>query len=106
MRQLSALPHGAPIVTNAPEAVYWQTGRPAYALPAKYSSTSLQHDPRYRDKLAALVQRVRMHHGVIAMFTEVKGRPWQARAAELEREPRLHVIGTAHDGVLLAAIER
>jgi hypothetical protein len=103
MRQLRAYPKGALVVTNAPEAVYLQTGRHARGLPAKYSSTSLQHDPHYRQQLDALVRRVQARGGVVAMFDEVKGRPWQAKAPELERQTDLRVVARAHDGVLLAA---
>jgi hypothetical protein len=105
MRQLSAYPKGTLVVTNAPEAVYLQTGRHARALPAKYSSTSLQHDPHYRRKLDALVRRVRARGGVVAMFDEVKGRPWEAKAPELEHGTSLRVVARARDGVLLAPRE-
>jgi hypothetical protein len=101
MRQLTSLPGDALLVTNAPEAVYLQTGRHAEALPAKYSSTSLQSDSHYPSKLTALLQRVRQEGGVIAMFTEVHGRPWLPKVGELEHGTDLHVLAHAHDGVLL-----
>jgi hypothetical protein len=101
MRDIEALPPGTLVVTNAPEAVYLQTGRAARALPGKYSSTSLRTDVQYPAKLAALLQQVQRDGGVLAMFDEVHGRPWLAKAPELESEPDVSVLARAHDGVLL-----
>jgi hypothetical protein len=101
MRQLASLAPDTPVVTNAPEAVYLQTGRHARSLPVKYSSTSLQHDGHYPQKLTTLLQQVGDEGGVVAMFDEVHGRPWLAKAPELERRPDVRVLVHAHDGVLL-----
>jgi hypothetical protein len=46
-----------------------------------------------------------MRGGVVAMFSAVKGRPWEAKAPELEREPGLRIVARAHDGVVLGAAE-
>jgi hypothetical protein len=102
MRHLEQMPHGTWIVTNAPEAVYLTTGRAARGLPSKYSSTSLVSQPGYPKRLRALIASTAAHHGVIAMFSEVKGRPWLPKAAELERESGLRVIARVSDGELLA----
>jgi hypothetical protein len=102
MRHVETLPRGAWVVTNAPEAVYYQTGRAARGLPSKYSSTSLVRQRDYPRQLDKLVADLRAHGGVIAMFAEVKGRPWLPKASELRDDPRLRVVATTPDGVLLA----
>jgi hypothetical protein len=102
MQHLETLPRGTWIVTNAPEAVYLTTGRAARGLPSKYSSTSLVAQTGYPKRLRALITSTANHHGVIAMFSEVKGRPWLPKAAELERENGLRVVARVSDGELLA----
>jgi hypothetical protein len=102
MRHLDTLPRGTWVVTNAPEAVYLTTGRAARGLPSKYSSTSLVAQAGYPRRLRMLIANTEAHHGVIAMFSEVKGRPWLPKAAELERQSGLRVIARVSDGELLA----
>jgi hypothetical protein len=102
MRDVRALPRSAWIVTNAPEAVYLQTGRPARGLPSKFSSTSLETQSDYARRLDALITDTESHRGVFVMFDEVKGRPWLPRATDLERDPRLRVVARVVDGVVLA----
>jgi hypothetical protein len=102
MRHLKSLPHGAWIVTNAPEAVYLTTGRAARGLPSKYSSTSLVAQSNYPKKLRTLIASTAAHHGVIAMFSEVKGRPWLPKATELEHQSALRVVARFSDGEVLA----
>ncbi|MCU1428876.1 MAG: hypothetical protein JWL83_2876 [Actinomycetia bacterium] len=102
MRQIDGLVKPTWVVTNAPEAVYLQTGREARGLPSKYSSTSLQPESDYPQRLSDLIAKVRAHHGVFAMFDEVKGRPWLPKADELEHHHGLRVVARVADGVLLA----
>jgi hypothetical protein len=105
MRHIDALPAHDQIVTNAPEAVYLQTGRPARGLPSKFSSTSLVRRADYQQQLSALAEHLRAHPGYIAMFDRVKGRPWLPRTEELRADERFRVVATLSDGVLLAADE-
>jgi hypothetical protein len=57
---------------------------------------------RLPKRLRALIASAERHHGVIAMFSEVKGRAWLPNVQELEREGGLRVVARVSDGELLA----
>lgn len=82
---------GAPLYTNAPDAVSFVAGRPSRAIPAEKDYLTGRPNPRYREELDAM-------RGYIAYFDTITfKRSFQPTRAELEAALRLEVV--TQDGV-------
>jgi 4-amino-4-deoxy-L-arabinose transferase-like glycosyltransferase len=96
-----ALPSQRPVYSNAPDALFFLTGRNCYWLPRKWQTWSLKPNPDFEAEVAAAVARLRAGRGVIAFFDTMRQRTYLPRAEEL---PRLFPVqqaavfddGTAH----------
>jgi hypothetical protein len=85
---------GQPLYSNAPDAVYFLTGRPALAIPAKHDYLTGQANPHYADELAAM-------RGYIAYFDAITfKRSFQPSRAELEAARRLEIVAEDNVGTL------
>jgi hypothetical protein len=75
-----------PLYSNAPDAVFFVTGRPALAIPAEKDYLTGEANPRYAEEVAAM-------RGYIAYFEAITfKRSFQPSRAELEAALRLEVV--------------
>lgn len=58
IQAVKALPPEIPIYTNGPEALYVLLGRPVYALPQKFSATTLADNAAYAQRLQAVGEKL------------------------------------------------
>jgi hypothetical protein len=80
-----------PLYSNAPDAVYFVTGRPSMAIPAEKDYLTGNANPRFAEEVASM-------HGYLAYFDAITfKRSFQPTRAELEAALRLEVV--AHDAV-------
>ena len=85
---------GQPLHTNAPDAVFFVTGRPALAIPAEKDYLTGKSNPHYAEEVAAL-------RGYIAYFDAITfKRSFQPSRAELEAALRLEVVAQDAVGTL------
>ncbi len=85
---------GEPLYTNAPDAVFFVTGRPALAIPAEKDYLTGKANPRYAEEVAAM-------RGYIAYFDAITfKRSFQPSRAELEAALRLEVVAQDTVGTL------
>ncbi|MDP1804992.1 MAG: hypothetical protein Q8K72_07495, partial [Acidimicrobiales bacterium] len=83
-----------PLHSNAPDAVFFITGRPALAIPAEKDYLTGEANPRYTEELAAL-------RGYIAYFDAITfKRSFQPARADLEAALRLEVVAQDQVGTL------
>ena len=81
--------------SNAPDAVFFLTGRTSLPIPAKKDYLTGEANPRYADELAAL----RDHHGAVVVYLNVPfRRSFQPSRTELEAALPLQLV--ADDGVV------
>lgn len=85
---------GQPLYSNAPDAVYFATGRPALAVPAEKDYLTGQANPHYAEELAAM-------RGYIAYFDVITfKRSFQPSRAQLEATLRLEIVAQDNVGTL------
>lgn len=97
VRAVRALPAGAEIHTNLPEAVHLLAGRESRLLPPRRSPLSRLPDARFPDALAALACR---RGAYVVLFAHVD-RPHLASARELHAAARLRPVARGRDGAVL-----
>lgn len=81
---IEQLPDGAPLYSNAYDAVYIHTGRATRPLPAKFNPNSLIPYDDYRERLASLRTELARSRGVVIYSQKVsrKTMPTEAELAE------------------------
>jgi hypothetical protein len=85
---------GEPLYSNAPDAVFFVTGRPALAIPAEKDYLTGKANPHYAEELAAV-------SGYIAYFDAITfKRSFQPTRAELEAALPLEVVTQDKVGTL------
>jgi hypothetical protein len=85
---------GEPLYSNAPDAVFFVTGRPALPIPADKDYLTGKSNPHYAEELATL-------RGYIAYFDAITfKRSFQPTRAELEAALRLEVVTQDKVGTL------
>ena len=83
-----------PLYTNAPDAVYFVTGRPSLAVPAEKDYLTGQANPRFAEEVAAM-------RGYLAYFDAITfKRSFQPTRAELEASLRLEIVAQDPVGTL------
>ena len=83
-----------PLYSNAPDAAFFVTGRPALAIPVEKDYLTGKANPRYAEELAAL-------RGYIAYFDAITfKRSFQPTRAELEASLLLEVVAQDEVGTL------
>jgi hypothetical protein len=103
MKRLAALPAATPVYTNAPDAVYFWTGKPdAYSLPARFDPQTLRPNARYVFELEAAKSDLLKRRGIVAFFDNVTWTPYVPSEEELSQAWPLERILRAPDGVIYA----
>ena len=83
-----------PLYSNAPDAVFFVTGRPALAIPAEKNYLTGEANPHYAEEVAAM-------RGYIAYFDAITfKRSFQPSRPELEAALRLDVVAQDEVGTL------
>ncbi len=83
-----------PLYTNAPDAVYFVTGRPSLAIPAEKDYLTGKPNPGFDQEVATM-------HGYLAYFDAITfKRSFQPTRAELEAALRLEVVAQDAVGTL------
>ena len=83
-----------PLYTNAPDAVYFVTGRPSLAIPAEKDYLTGKANPRFAEEVASM-------HGYLAYFDAITfKRSFQPTRVELEAALRLEVVAQDAIGTL------
>jgi hypothetical protein len=83
-----------PLYTNAPDAVYFVTGRPSLAIPVEKDYLTGKANPRFEQEVASM-------HGYLAYFDAITfKRSFQPTRGELEAALRLEVVAQDAVGTL------
>jgi 4-amino-4-deoxy-L-arabinose transferase-like glycosyltransferase len=94
---VQALPPSLIIYSNAPEAVYLWTGRPARSLPRLVQPMTRQVNPAYEEELDAMAEDLTRGEGVLVYFTAVP-RLWDLQ--DLRQKMRLWPVLQHSDGII------
>jgi hypothetical protein len=74
MADVASLPHGVPVFTNAPDAVYFLTGRTARRIPEEAEFLSGRRRAAFGQELAAMAGELRAADGRLAWFRAAPAR--------------------------------
>ena len=99
MGRVRLLAAGAPIYSNAPEAIQFLADRPAAMLPEKVVHGTGRPNPGYEADLEAMRRRLAAGDGTIVLFDAI-GRDYLPRAEELRARFPLRPLARARDGTL------
>ena len=90
-------PH-APVFTNAPDAVYLLTGRPATMLPRKVDTATGKLNEDYPTQLVATRSQLGKRNAVVVYFKTITWRWYLPSEEELEKELDLRQVAREKDG--------
>jgi hypothetical protein len=97
IRYVRALPPGVRIFSNAPDAVLYLTGRPAYQLPEFYNGHSARYNQEYDKEMTAMAQVVESG-GMVIYFDLGKWRRLMPSESEVTRLLPLQLSRKTADG--------
>jgi hypothetical protein len=93
---------GIPIYSNAPDAVYYLTGRPAILVPEKTVFVTGRPNQNYETELAKMGSRLKTEKGVLVYFNTLPERWYLPLESELRTGLSLTMLSSAIDGSLSA----
>ena len=93
-----SLPPGAPVASNAADAIALLLGRDATPLPQTVFRTSGNDNVRWRDQLRAQGKRLRAAGGVVVFFDSVDRRDFLVRERQLRDVLKLEPAAILEDG--------
>ncbi len=94
-----ALPPETTVYSNAPDWIYYYTGRLTYALPRLFSPTSLRPNADYAQELAQIATRLDVSGGVLVLFDRYRDRNYYPQEEALFAGLSLRLQATFADGV-------
>jgi hypothetical protein len=97
-RVIEGLPENVPIYTNAPDAVYFHTGRAAREIPRKWDPTSSRQEIRYVDHVEAMHRDLARSAGYLVYLRTVLWRDFLPSETELRQRLPLLEIHRTSDG--------
>jgi hypothetical protein len=92
------------IYSNAPDAIYLHTGRPAVSLPRKYERASQRVNHNYSSDLVNIQNLVDSNQALIVYFSTLN-RPNISTEEELSTDLRLDVVANLSDGKIFGPIK-
>lgn len=101
MAVVATLPVTTSIYSNAPEAIYFQTGRMALRIPSSYQSANRRPNPDFASEMSAMGAQLQTGQAVIVWF-DAGERGSMPEEAELVQEFSLQPLAEAPDGTILA----
>lgn len=100
---VKALRDDVRVFSNAPDALYVLTGRPARLVPLKADPFTQQENPRYAEELGRLASELRGRTGVVVYFRWLRWRWYLPPERELAERLRLVTVTTAREGSMYGA---
>ena len=73
MSQIQELPWDVPVFSNAPDAIYLVTGKPAMSVPAKFNPNSLLPNASFGEEMLSMRNVMASQNGVLLYFREIEG---------------------------------
>jgi 4-amino-4-deoxy-L-arabinose transferase-like glycosyltransferase len=98
LQRVPNLPPGIPIYSNAPDGVYYLTGRPAILIPEKTVFVTGRLNQNYETELAKMGTRLKNERGALVYFNTLPERWYLATESEFKTRLALTEIATAPDG--------
>ena len=95
-----------PVFTNAADAVYLLTGRPAYGIPAIVDPNTKLVNRNYASELAAMEVKLGQKSGILVYFSRVGWRRHLPSEDELLARLALQLIAREEDGSMYQLVER
>lgn len=105
IKRVNSLAASRPVFTNAADAVYLLTGRPAYAIPAKVDPKTKLVDRNYASELAAMEVEIRQKSGILVYFSRVGWRRHLPSEDELLDRLALQLMAREEDGSIYQLVE-
>jgi hypothetical protein len=96
--RVRSLSPGVPLFSNASDAIYILTGRPALIVPKKVDPTTRRLNENYSSELASMKGRLEKEDGVVVYFSSLKGRPYLPKEKELVENLPLEMVFRGSDG--------
>ena len=93
------------VFSNAPDALYVLTGRPARLIPLKADPFTRRENERFEDDLARLERDIGGRSGVVVYFRWLRWRWYLPSERELVQRLRLGAIVTAREGAIYGAAD-
>jgi 4-amino-4-deoxy-L-arabinose transferase-like glycosyltransferase len=90
-----------PIYSNAPDAVYYLTGRPAILVPEKTVFITGRLNQNYETELAKMGSRLKTEEGALVYFNTLPERWYLTSESELEERLALREVLKETDGSIL-----
>lgn len=94
------LPQDAPLYTNAPEVIYFFTGRRASPLPYIYNPNSLLPNPAFEHDIQGMQAELSAERGALVFFNALKDRSYFPSEEQLKAEMPLRLWSIAQDGTI------
>ena len=91
------------VFSNAPDALYVLTGRPARLVPLKADPFTRQENPRYPEEVGRLERELRGRAGVVVYFRWLRWRWYLPGERELAEQLGLVTVATAREGAMYGA---
>jgi hypothetical protein len=101
-----SLAPAVPLYSNASDAIYILTGRPALIVPKKVDPTTRKVNQNYPSELAGMKERLEKEDGVMVYFSALKGRPYLPREEELVETLPLEIVFRGSDGTIYGVHHR
>ncbi|MBI4489679.1 MAG: hypothetical protein HY694_11385 [Deltaproteobacteria bacterium] len=100
VKRINDLDPRVPVFTNAPDAVYLLTGRPAGMVPSRVNPGTRSLNGNYASELSEVRRGLKERDGVLVYFNSVAWRWYLPSEGELEEELALHLHAREEDGSL------
>ena len=91
------------VFSNAPDALYVLTGRPARLVPLKADPFTRQENTRYSEEVGRLERELRGRSGVVVYFRWLRWRWYLPGERELAERLGLVTVATAREGAMYGA---
>jgi hypothetical protein len=100
LTRVRLLPPTAPLFSNASDAIYILTGRPALIVPRKVDPNSGRVNMNYSSELASMKDQLEKADGAIVYFKSLKGRPYLPKEEELVKTLPLEILFQGPDATI------
>jgi hypothetical protein len=104
MTALEKYPAEMIIYSNAPDAIYLHTGRPAFTLPRKFESAAQRINYTYDLDLAIVQAKLDSNQALIVYFS-ILNRPNLPTEEEIRTDLSLDVLASLSDGKIFKSVE-
>jgi hypothetical protein len=103
--QVKKLPAGVPIYSNAYDAIYYLTNRPAIYIPEKVKHGTGLDNENYATEVASMGREIKERNGVLVYFYTLPERWFLPSEAELKQQLNLRNMDINSDGSVYAGTD-